>query len=275
MSPFTASLLTLPLELRREIYSYFLPTTTTFYVRNPLAPYASSNKSVIWRRGSTALLRTSRALHNDCIEYIYGSNTFVLTVSYDRVTFKFRFLLATGLAPSKDYSFLEHFSARSIARIRNYSITIDHVDSYTGWIKYNCGGSGLSHGIRLRVQKLADALLVVDGIGRLYVRFVNSNLILDDEKRSKVHARDGVDGTLTETTQMVLEPLRSLLGVRDARVTGAVTKEFARGLEEAMMAPRQAFPLRTERRHDVYTRAGGGFRDIQSSVHAVSRHYLR
>jgi len=268
--PPSFQLLALPLEIRQKIYSYLLPATVprpststilqdifTGFQRlsNPLQSSANLT-NVIWQRGQTSLLCVSRQLHEECASLLYGSNPFVLFVTYDTITFRFRWILPSSLTPSRSCDFLNDISRRYVPLIKQVVLTIDHVDSYTGMIKHNTGGNGLTHGLRCQVQKLVDALCQHycdatnssnaahsddDGGGRrrlglnkLTVRLLNGNDYLDSEKRRLVKAREDTIRGVQEV-QTVLSPLTELRGLKSVSITGAVTADYAETLRSAMV----------------------------------------
>jgi hypothetical protein len=99
-------------------------------------------------------------------------------------------------------------------------------------IKYNCGGRGLSEGVRGQIQKLVDVLSTnTDGLGRVTVK-LEGNAVLDAIRKRAVRAKEkyqngGVD-------QSVLEPFGSLVNVGSSNVGGNVDLAYARALEERM-----------------------------------------
>jgi hypothetical protein len=111
-------------------------------------------------------------------------------------------------------------------------VLVEHVDSYKGMIKYNCGGRGLSEGVRGQIQRLVDVLATnTDGLGRLTVK-LEGNAVLDAIRKRAVRAKEkyqngGVD-------QSVLEPFGSLANVGSSSVGGNVDLAYARALEEKM-----------------------------------------
>ncbi|KAF2457224.1 hypothetical protein BDY21DRAFT_272888, partial [Lineolata rhizophorae] len=139
--------LRLPLELRREIYSYILPRT--------LPTRTASFRGHAWARGHTSLLGVNRQLSGEGLDLLYGANYFVLDVAYDGIRFRYRWVLPRQrLAPNRAYAFPAHFSPANVARMRNFIINVTLVDDYIGMTKYNCGGRGLIAGLRAQVQRL-------------------------------------------------------------------------------------------------------------------------
>lgn len=208
----------------------------------------STSRNIIWRRGNTSLLAVCKQLHAECAALLYGENTFVIFVAYDTITFRFRWLLPNGLTPSRTYEFLDLVPPRYLKLIRRLLVTVDHVDSYTGMIKYNVGGKGLAFGLQGQMRTLVTAFLTPESpqnpgaktrnshnVKRISVKLLNGNDHLDTEKRNVVKAREtsirGVD-----QVQTVLEPLNELRDVVQVEITGAVTDEYAHYLTGAMMA---------------------------------------
>ena len=72
------TLLTLPPEILQEIFSYLLPYSTEW---NQQA--VNDKQIVVWqaRHGSTGLLTVNRIISEIALSYLYGKNTFILTVS--------------------------------------------------------------------------------------------------------------------------------------------------------------------------------------------------
>ncbi|KAF2254083.1 hypothetical protein BU26DRAFT_516320 [Trematosphaeria pertusa] len=258
-SPF----LHLPVELRRQIYQYVLPHTSTFDVRfqrgdggeperseynltyvreasnngawkmqktSPRSDREVGNE-IVWRRGCIALLATNHQIHEECVDMIYGNGIFVIDVAFDSIKFKQRWRTANNLTPSRSYLFLDHFSQRNLMRIKNYIINVEHVDDYTGMIKYNCGGRGLTAGIRDRVQELVDLLAVVPYLHRLQVHLIDGAISRVRFPSGRVHRVQ--DEQNYSTSQAVLDPFKRLYGVRKAEMTG-VSTPYAQVLERSM-----------------------------------------
>ena len=128
-------LLRLPVELRRLIYAYLLPHTTTFEVRyqRPLEAPAKSEynltfvrqkngdggwrmqktasktdretgNDIVWKRGLTHLLTVNRQIYEEAADMLYGDATFVVDVTFDAVNFRYRWRTANNLTPKPDVS---------------------------------------------------------------------------------------------------------------------------------------------------------------------------
>lgn len=262
-------LLRLPIELRRQIYASLLPHTRNLAVRYQRSPSpvaraeynltfvrqaASSNGSwkmqrtapksdretgndIIWWRGCTALLAVNRQMHEEAADMLYGENTFVVDVTFDRVAFRYRWRTESGLTPSQSYSYLEHFSQKNLLRVKNYIVNVESVDDYTGMIKYNVGGRGLPAGIRARVRELVEMLAFVVQLRSLQVHLIDGDISRHRFPSGRVHRVQ--DESHYAQTQTMLEPFRALYGVRQTQVTG-VSEAYAKSLETSMSAQRGA-----------------------------------
>ena len=92
-----------------------------------------------------------------------------------------------------------------------------------GMIKYNCGGMGLTTGLRQQVQRLVEVLAIAEQLVHVQVNLRDWN-------------KNGEGG---HAAQMVLEPFSALANVRGAVVvTGDVEAGFAEDLRCAMEARR-------------------------------------
>ncbi|KXT04918.1 hypothetical protein AC578_3439 [Pseudocercospora eumusae] len=259
-------LLDLPLELRQQIFSYLLPRTIEKSNTNPLATYArnfsavkkreargmivptinplqSRSKTVMWRRGNISLLMVCRQIHDECAELLYGGNTFLLFTTYNGTTFRFNWLLDNGMAPTRHLPFLELLSKKYMSLIRRVIVNVDHVDSYTGMIKYNVSGKGLTHGIRKQVQRLVNALQPAEDVEsndfherqcltKVTIRVSNGNAFLDQVKSDIVRQRESI--RVNEDLEEMLEPFSNWRAVREVAITGAVNDNYAKQLEAKM-----------------------------------------
>jgi hypothetical protein len=261
-------LLRLPIELRRLIYSFILPHTTTFDVRYQQSPDPpgkpeynltlvrqkngdgawrmlrtlpridrETGNDIVWKRGCTNVLAVNRQIHEETADMLYGDNTFVIDVTFDAINFRYRWRTANNLTPSRTYLFLEHFSQRNLLRVKNYVINVESVDDYTGMIKYNCGGRGLPAGIRIKVRELVDQLAAVPSLHRLQVHLIDGAMSRVRFPSGRVHRVQ--DEANYAQTQMVLDPFRVLNGARQAEVSG-VSEAYAEDLRRSMTAQRSA-----------------------------------
>lgn len=259
-----SALLCLPIELRRLIYSLVLPYTTTFDVRfqrsidgPPKSEYnltfvrqkngdggwrmqrtmprtdRETGNDIVWRRGSTTLLAVSRQVHEETADMLYGDNTFVIDVTFNTINFRYRWRTANNLTPNKAYQFLDHFSQRNLLRIKNYIVNVESVDDYTGMIKYNYGGRGLSAGIHRKVRELVDLLVAAPQLHRLQVHLIDGAISRVKFPSGRVHRVQ--DENNIAQAQLVLDPFRALHGVRKAVISG-VNDEYKEELEKSMTA---------------------------------------
>lgn len=190
-----------------------------------------AGNEIVWLRGCTAILGANHQIHEECVDMMYGQSTFVIDVSFDAIKFRQRWRTASNLTPSRSYSFLDHFSQRNLMSIKNYIINVEHVDDYTGMIKYNCGGRGLTAGIRAKVQELVDLLSAVPYLRRLHVHLIDGAISRVRFPSGRVHRVQ--DEQNYSSSQTVLDPFKRLSGVRQAQVTG-VSNEYAEALEKSM-----------------------------------------
>lgn len=221
--------LTLAPELRQEIYSYILPRTTR--AQSGLS-HPFSQPRDLWLLGETSLLQTCHQVYEECASKLYGTNTFVVDIKYDSVKFHYTWLTAKGLRPKRLHTFPDFFAPRNIARIRNYLVTVEHVDSYQGMIKYNCGGPGLTAGIESQVAHFVANAARASRISRIEIRLTDGSSVLKDIRKVQVHCverrRD------TEWTQTVLRPLMLLPQASSVQISGSVTPEYAEFLKSAI-----------------------------------------
>lgn len=260
-------LLRLPLELRRQIYQFILPYTTALAPHcqrsnsRPRAEYnltlvrhsATSTETwkmqktspkteretgndIVWRRGSMALLAVNKQLHEEAADTVYGENTFVVDVTFDKIAFRYRWRTENGLTPNRQFDWLEHFSQRNLLRVKRYVVNVESVDDYTGMIKYNVGGRGLPAGTRGKVRDLVGLLLLVDELARLEVHLIDGDISRQRFPSGRVHRVQ--DESHYAQTQTVLDPFRALNRVRQVQVTG-VSEEYAKELEVSMAAQQE------------------------------------
>ena len=287
-------LLRLPLELRQQILLYLLPRTKELSASNPLTRHAREFSAVqkrgkkgmilpiadaeaarqirpgvsnvVWIRGNVHLFRLCRQIHNECAELVYGRGTFLLFLTYAGIKWRYRFLLPSGMAPSRNYEFLDLMPERYMRLLKRFVVNIDHVDAYTRMIKFNVTGGGLALGLRKQVQRLVNALKPSQSpvltekaneydstpaldkryLGSLRIRISNSNAVSDALDRQ----RNPSEPIVAEHLATMLEPFRLLYGVREVSITGAVTEEIARDLESNLRAAAPTVDVDTVRSLD-------------------------
>jgi hypothetical protein len=174
-------------------------------------------------------------IYEECAEMLYSTNTFEIDIKYDSIRFRYSWLTHTGLKPKFLFPFPSDRFQRNIKRMRHYVINVEHVDSYQGMIKYNCGGPGLTAGVKSQVRNFVQEIRMSKDFGRVVVRLSNGNKVLSDIRRVKVHCIERDKNT--DVTQTVLEPFQDLKNVRWAMVLGSVAPEYAAIIEQAMTGP--------------------------------------
>ena len=116
-------------------------------------------------------------------------------------------------------------------------MTVDHPDSYTGMIKYNVGGKGLTHGLRDQVQKLVDALRPASedqpGLNEIQVILINGNTLTACNKGNVVRTKNN-ECSDDDEVQRVLEPMAELHHIASIRLEGPLTDDFAEHLRSTM-----------------------------------------
>lgn len=141
-------LLSLPLELRVNIYSHLLPTTVEL-----------EGKGVLWRRGNIKILSANKQIHNEAIKVMYEMAIFVIDVAWDGITFAYQWLLSTGLMPKTRLAFPGSLAWRNLDLVKKVHIRIHQVDSYTGMMKYNYAGRDpLTAKLKDQVEMLCTSL---------------------------------------------------------------------------------------------------------------------
>lgn len=186
-------LLELPFEIRSQIYSYLLPTTDSH-----------PSKGLVWRRGTIAILATNSQIYQETSTLLYGHNTFSINIEWDSITFKYQWILPSGLVPTRTMKFPDDFAARNVALMTRFRVSVHHIHSYTGMVKYNYGGPGLTDGLRSRVVDICRVLKGAEELMRLEVE-------LRDEHGDPERGRT------------LLEPFLRLDNVRRLIMTGGST----------------------------------------------------
>lgn len=276
-------LLKLPAEIRTQIYSYLLPRTIEHREPNPLLGHVRNFSAVkkrvakgmlvpqhdpssrqggpgpvVWRRGNISLLSVNKQVHHEAAELLYGNSTFQLFVTYSGISFRYTWLLHGGGTPNRRYDFLELLPKKYLVLIKKVIVHVDHVDSYTGMIKFNVSGKGLTYGLRKQIQRLVNALqedcagadpdesidATTRRMGKVHIRVSNGNAVLDQIKSDAVRQREG-GIKVAEDLEEMLEPFGDLRGVHHVAIYGAVTETFAANLRKKMMSMEKADP--TER----------------------------
>lgn len=172
---------------------------------------------------------------------LYGRNTFVFDVVYDRIDFrKCRLISENGLMVKKLFHFPLPFLDRPeyVFRIRNVMININHPDSYLGMINYNCQNTeALTAGVRSQVYELVEKLRWAGQLNRVDVHLTVGSSMMDEIRQVRGNNRIPhrvQAGRNVPETQTALEPLKQLDSVKEPTVEGAVTPEYASMLKDCM-----------------------------------------
>jgi len=121
-TPCPASSLSLPLELRQQVYRHLLPTT---YLRNASSlEWGAQSLVPVWLKGNTSVLRVNHKFYSEAIELLFGDATFALAIYHDWVDFCFRTLRADGSVKESRRRFCKPFGVRNLHRIRRLHIRV-------------------------------------------------------------------------------------------------------------------------------------------------------
>ena len=194
--PNVSRILALPLELRREIYSYILPTAVS--TNNPHLRY--------WRRGETNLLTIDKQFHDDAASFIYGGRIFEIGVfsNTHHVHLDLYSQDSAGRA-CMDCTYVDHCPAGTItvdqvdiAHMQRLKIVL-HWECY-GWTKRRQNAKRVLSGVRNQIGTLCARLRAIPRINALEV-------VVRDTRR--------VRGTKKAPgyTEAMLEPFRALRNV--------------------------------------------------------------
>jgi len=119
-------LLALPLELRREIYSYLLPCTNC-------DDRTYDGGKVIWNVGNIALFSVCHQLYEECAAILYGENIYEIRVEYGWTEFiQLRELKCNDVVTMTKPLSRGSFEDRVLKRMRWVVINIQYIDDYTG-----------------------------------------------------------------------------------------------------------------------------------------------
>lgn len=158
--PTGCPLLGLPYELRAQIYSYVLPSTSN----EPIL-------GITWRRATAPMWATCRKVYHECIDRLYSDCTFDIDVKFDCVIFHHQYSRGQ-LTLRRNFNFPEIIPARNVDLLRRVHVRVHEVDSYMGMINFNYSNTiGLAMGVSTQVQKLCDVLRGVPEIRDLQVTY--------------------------------------------------------------------------------------------------------
>ena len=212
--PNGSHLLALPLELRREIYSYILPTAVP--VDNPHLRY--------WRRGETSLLSVNKQFHDEAADFIYGGRLFEIGVftNTNHVHFDLQIQDLNGRA-YRDCTYDDCGRAGTItvdqvdiAYMQRLKIVL-HWEGY-GWTKRRQSAQRVLSGVREQIETLCAKLRAIPRISALEV-------VVRDTRR--VRGTKKIPGY----TEAMLEPFRAL---RNVEVLSFRERKWPKDLEKTL-----------------------------------------
>ncbi|KAL8678841.1 MAG: hypothetical protein Q9186_004824 [Xanthomendoza sp. 1 TL-2023] len=193
-------LLELPLELRTEIIHYVLPTCIDHAFVGPC-----------WIKGTTAILRTSKRLHDEAAQLMYSQATFLINVVWDCTTFVCQWLLSPSSTRQKQYAFPDVFGKHYFSCMKRFKVVIDKMDTYFGYSKNHT--AGLSLGVREQLVSLGPILKAVPEISRLHLHFHDSVV-------------------MSVKDESVLKPIVNLPNVRSTFTSGKLNDEMRQSLRQ-------------------------------------------
>lgn len=212
--PIVSHFLTLPLELRREIYTYILPFATP--IDNPHLQY--------WRRGQTSLLIVNKQFHDDAANLIYGGRLFEIGIfsNTNHVHLDVHSQDSTGRA-YMDCTYNNYCQAGTItvdqvdiAHMQRLKIVL-HWESY-GRSKRRQNAQRVLSGVRDQIETLCARLRTIPRISALEV-------VVRDTKR--VRGTKKVPGY----TEGILEPFKAL---RNVEVLSFRERDWPRELDKTL-----------------------------------------
>ena len=167
--------LSLPLELRQQIYAYVLPTTCKRSTeginrRKPGVPYC-------WRPGNASLLRVNKLIHGEALEILYANLTCVISVSgfgtqFEKVQDDFDFT-------SVRYHAFPTVFGDNVSRIRRFVAVVEWDDELDNWKKPHARyrtaieNHGLNKALKWQMKMLCDVLGRVEMIQSLHVHVLS------------------------------------------------------------------------------------------------------
>ena len=198
----------LPFELREQIYTNMLPSTS------------DTPRGLAWNRAAP-IWATNRQIYNECIGPMYGDSTFLVDVGYNYVDFIYQYRLPQSeLVAKRLLSFPERIAARNRPFMRRFEVWVKEVDSYTGMIKYNYSNPEvLAMGVREQTQKLCGFLQGLPEVRELKIVYTGKDNSKDNKEKLMM---------------LILEPFWKLKNVRDVVIEtpGIKNKKVQKGLRE-------------------------------------------
>ena len=194
---FTSSpLLSLPYEIRAQIYDYLLPYTAGYH------------KGVVyWYRASSPIWAVNRQVYNECMPAIYGNNTFHIEIRHGDVHFLCQWLQQAShgrLYLNRAFLFPGRIALCNRALLRRFDVRVHQVDGYLGMINYNCeNAEALAAHLRDQVETFCSHICELAEIRDLHISY------------------EGGDASSRKFLDSVMEPFWSLKNTHNVIIQGS------------------------------------------------------
>ena len=192
--PARCRLLELPAELRAAVFMYVLPITTNHVFHGPC-----------WIKGTTALLRTSKSVHDEATQLMYSRANFLVEVAWDITIFKCQSLSPLECLSRTSYPFPRCFGREYLPHMKRFKLMVHVADNHIPWQSTNHKhGSRLTLGIREQLERLHKVLEPIPIILELSLQF-NDHFIV------------------SKTDESVLRPILNLQNIHSVKFTGGIS----------------------------------------------------
>lgn len=192
-------ILSLPLELRQQIYAYVLPTNKT----------GNSIHDCNWHSGSVSILRVNKQIHIEAVALLFASVTFNIRVECDRIL-----IIKTYIFPNRKISLKTRLAfpealGRNLWRVQNVAIAINPAMSIASTMGDMCSYLASRHRENVwdpQVKSLYSSLRKLERIRLLHISMWT-----------------GVTDVLLDRWLKMLRPLKRLTNVETLSWDGGVT----------------------------------------------------
>ena len=204
-----ATFLSLPLELRQQIYTYILPTTQ---LRIPSPWHSASIPVCNLRLGNTSILRVNKLINAEASNTLFAH--FLCCIYIGRFGRSFNYSEDDGIHVTA-HSGSKIFGRKSLSRFRKFVVVVYWDDFLRG-----CPSQDLA--LMLQTEDLCDRLRRVDQIRSLHVHVLRTSKSAGPWRPSTPGSRLGP-----------LSPWEKLRNVRRMKVSG-VDEEIGKSLESTV-----------------------------------------